>query len=93
MHLTLAVVNLAPALPPSKGVPDSTSQEKMQSLLTLDPALPPKPPGTHRMHRDTPTQDTPSRPGYMTVSPNFIGTKKVKQNEKTEEYVPNGRTR
>ena len=35
----------------------------------------------------------PSRPGEVIVSPNFIETEKVKQNEKTEENVSNERTR
>ena len=40
-----------------------------------------------------PQRDTPSRRGYITVSPNFIETKKVKQNEKTEEFASIKRTR
>ena len=40
-----------------------------------------------------PQRDTPSRWGYITVSPNFTETKKGKQNEKTEEFVSIERTR
>ena len=40
-----------------------------------------------------PQRDTPSRWGYITVSPSFTETKKVKQNETTEEFVSIERTR
>ena len=58
-------------------------------MLTSDPALPPKPLYTHELHRTFPYKDTHSRPGQVTVSTNLIETEKVKQNEKTEEFVTN----
>ena len=40
-----------------------------------------------------PFEDTPSRAGKVTLSPNFTEGEKVKQNEKTEGFVSNERTR
>ena len=40
-----------------------------------------------------PYKELPSRPGEVTFSPKYTQTDKVKQNEKTEEFVPNERTR
>ena len=52
---------------------------------------------SHWPHTDwtrmLPHKDTPSRLGWVNVSPNFIETEKVKQNEKTEEFVSIERTR
>ena len=62
-------------------------------MLISDPALPSKPLDTHRLYRDNPTIDTPSKPEQVTVSPNFLDTEKVKQNEKIEELVSILRTR
>ena len=56
-------------------------------MLTSNPALPPKALGTNNLHRDASTKDIPLRTEQVTVSPKFIGTEKVKQNEKTEELV------
>ena len=56
-------------------------------MLTSDPAFLPKPLCTHRLHKNTPTQDTVSRSGKVNISPNFIETEKIKQNEKTVKSV------
>ena len=52
---------------------------------------------SHWAHTDCigmlPLKDMPSRPDYVTVSRNFTETEKVKQNKKTEEFVPNERKR
>ena len=40
-----------------------------------------------------PYKELPSRPGEVTFSPKYTETDKAKQNEKTEEFVPNERIR
>ena len=59
-------------------------------MLTSDLAF-------HWAHIDNtgmlPYKDTTSRQELITVSPNFPETEKVKQNEKTEEFVSTERTR
>ena len=49
-------------------------------MLTSDPALPPKLWAHAHSIEMLSHKDTPSRPGYVTISPNFIETEKVKQN-------------
>lgn len=62
-------------LPPTKAVATSTPQENMKPMLNSDPALTPKPPGTHTLHRDTPTQAHAFK-----ITTNFIErTEKVKK--------------
>ena len=51
-------------------------------------------PTTANGHTQThPYKNTPSGPQWVTFSPNFIKTEKVKQNEKTDEFVSVNRTR
>ena len=56
MHLVLVLVPPTLALLPTKAVNASTPWRKKQPMLTSDPALLPKALGTHRLHRDAPTQ-------------------------------------
>lgn len=44
--------------PPDRAVTASTSQKKTCPMITLDPALPPKPLDIGRLHRDVPTAST-----------------------------------
>ena len=60
-------------------------------MLTLDPAAN-QSYGVHEeCIRVVPQKDRPSKMGWATVSLNFIVTEKVKQKEKTEEFVSNQR--
>ena len=61
-------------------------------MFTTDPALPPKPLGTHRLDSNSPTQGHPFKNGQVRVSPNFLETEKGKQSEKMEKYVSDERT-
>ena len=65
----------------------------MWSVLTSDSVLPVKPLGTCRLIEMFVHKDKTSRPGYVTASPNFIKTEKVKQNKKTVKVVSIERTR
>ena len=56
-HLTLTQASPTPAIPHTKVMAASTHGEKMQPMLTSDPALLLKPLGTQRMPKDA------SRPG------------------------------
>ena len=58
-HLALALASPITALLPTKAAAARTSQGKTQAVLTSDSGLPPKPLGTWRLHRDTPTQGHP----------------------------------
>ena len=92
-HLAQALAPLTPGLPPTKALAASTLQWKKQPVFTSDSSLPPKPKDTHRLHREVPTQGHTFKTWIGNCSPNFIETDKVKQNEKTEEYVSNERKR
>ena len=79
---------LPPPPPPTKVAVASTPWEWM-TLPTSAPALP-QSLWAHRLHKDASTQGhTPLRTDQETFSPHFIETEKVKQNEKTEEFVSN----
>ena len=79
---------LPPPPPPTKVTVASTPWEWM-TLPTSAPALP-QSLWAHRLHKDASTQGhTPLRTDQETFSPHFIETEKVKQNEKTEEFVSN----
>ena len=64
----------------------------MPLVYTSDPIFPTKPLGTHSLHKDTTKEECAFNTGRDNW-PNIIKIKKVKQNEKTEEYVSNKRTR
>ena len=55
-------------------------------MLMSDPALPPKPLGTRRHHRDAPTQAHTFKIRAGNCFTRFYRLK-LKQNEKVEEYV------
>ena len=62
-------------------------------MPTSDPALPLKPLSTYRLYKDGSTQEYLFKTTKVTVSPNFIETERVKQNEKTQEFFSIDRTR
>ena len=81
------------SLAPNKAMATSSPCRKTWPMPTSDPAFPPKPLDTHRLHRNTQTQGHVFKPGIGDFFTNFIETEKVKQNEVTKEYVSNERTR
>ena len=91
LHLSLAVAPPSPVLPSTKAVATSTPVGKIYSMFISDPALPLKPLATCRLHRDTPIYGLTFKTNIVTVLPNFLETEKIKQNEKTEEFVSNER--
>lgn len=82
-RLPLVLAPIFPAPPPTK-VTAAGTEGKMQPMIISDSALPPRPLGTYRLHREASHKATPSRPGYVTVSSNFIQSDKVKENGNTE---------
>ena len=85
-------MSLAPQTPgllPIKAAATSTPQENLKFMLNSDSVLPPKPPGTNRLHMNAPIQAH-----IVKTITNFIEqTEKFKrEREKTEEYVSNKRT-
>lgn len=59
LHLAISLAPPSPALPPIKVLTYSTPWGKKLPVLTLNPALPTKPVGTCRLHRNAPTQGHP----------------------------------
>ena len=66
---------------------------KTWPVLTSNLTLPP----SNQTHTDCtgkfPHKDNPSRPRQATVSPSFMGTEEIKQNEKTDGFALIERTR